>query len=71
MNINPKLKPLVYGLIVFLIFASLSVILKMLTHRESSTDIYFGVLSNKDVLIGVCIAIFLTFTNEQKKKLRK
>jgi hypothetical protein len=71
MTIHPKLKPVIYGLIVFIIFISLSIILKMLTHRVSSTDVYFGVLSNKDMVIGFCIAVFLTFTNEQKKKLRK
>jgi hypothetical protein len=71
MTIHPKLKPVIYGLIVFIIFISLSIILKMLTHRVSSTDVYFGVLSNKDMAIGFCIAVFLTFTNEQKKKLRK
>lgn len=71
MTVHPKLKPIIYGFTVFLVFISLSVILKMLTHRVSSTDVYFGVLSNKDILIGFCIAVFLTFTNEQKKKLRK
>jgi hypothetical protein len=71
MTVHPKLKPIIYGFIVFLIFISLSAFLKMLTHRVSSADVYFGVLSNKDIVIGLCIAVFLTFTSEQKKKLRK
>ncbi|GEM_PF-806366 len=69
MNIHPKLKPVVYAIIVFVVFMSLSVALKLITHRNSIDDIYFGILSKKDLLIGLGIAIFLTFTHEQKKKL--
>ncbi len=71
MTIHPKLKPVIYALIVFAIFISLSIILKLFTHRLTASDVYFGLLSNNDILIGLFIAIFLTFTHEQKNKLRK
>lgn len=70
MTIHPKLKPVIYGLVVFVVFMTLSVILKIITHRNSIEDIYFGILSKKDLMIGGGIAVFLTFMHEQKKKLR-
>jgi len=70
MTIHPKLKPIIFGLIAFLIFTSFSTILKLLTNRHSSDDIYFGILSNKDLLIGVGISFLLTFNYERKKKLK-
>ena len=70
MTIHPKLKPIIFGLIAFLIFTSFSTILKLLTNRHSSDDIYFGILSNKDLLIGLGIAVLLTFNYERKKRLK-
>lgn len=70
MTVPPKLKPIIYGMIVFVIFIVLSVALKLLTHRVASADIYFGVLSNKDLLIGLFVAVFLTFTHEKRKTLK-
>ena len=70
MNIPNKLKPIVYGLIVFIIFIALSTSLKLLTHRVNPADIYFGILSNKDLLIGLFVAVLVTFTHEKKKTLK-
>ena len=70
MTIHPRLKPVLFGLIAFIIFTSLSTILKLVTNRHSTEDIYFGILSNKDLLIGVGIAFLLTFNYERKKKLK-
>ena len=70
MTIHPKLKPIIFGLIAFLIFTSFSTILKLLTNRHSLDDIYFGILSNKDLLIGLGIAVLLTFNYERKKRLK-
>ena len=68
MNIDPKLRPVIYAVVVFVVFMALSAALKMITHRISIEDVYFGIFSKKDLLIGLGIAIFLTFTHEQKKK---
>ncbi len=70
MTIPPKLKPVLFGLIAFLIFTTLSLVLKLVTNRHSSEDIYFGVLSNKDLLIGLGIAVLLTFNNQRQKTLK-
>jgi len=70
MKIHPRLKPVIYGLSVFAIFMSVCLILKIFTHRVTPLDIYFGLLSNKDILIGLSIAVLLTFIHEQKKRLK-
>jgi len=70
MKIHPRLKPVIYGLTFFAIFMSVCLILKIFTHRVTPEDIYLGVLSNKDILIGLLITILLTFIHEQKKRLK-
>jgi len=70
MQIHPKIKPVIYASIVFIVFMSLSALLKYFTHRATVEDVYFNTFSNKDLLIGAGLAVFLTFTHEQKKKLK-
>lgn len=70
MKVPSKLQPVLYGLSVFAVFIILSVILKLIAHRESTDAIYFGILSNKDLLLGLLVAVVLTFTHEHKKKLK-
>jgi hypothetical protein len=70
MSIPPKLQPVLYGLGVFAVFIALSVTLKLITHRVFSDAQYFGILSNKDLLLGLFVAAVLTFTHERKKKLK-
>lgn len=70
MSIPPKLQPILYGLGAFAIFTTFSVILKIVTHHTTVDAEYFGILSNKDLLIGAVVAIVVTFTHERKKKLK-
>ena len=70
MLIHPKLQPFLYGLGVFVVFMSLSVVMKLVTHRITADVQYFGLISNKDLLIGLFIAGVMTFTNERKKKIK-
>jgi hypothetical protein len=70
MNIPRKLQPILYGLGAFTIFIVLSLILKFITNRTSTNAEYFGILSNKDLLIGVLVAIIVTFTHERKKNIK-
>ena len=71
MIIHPKLQPILYSLGVFVIFTTVMIILKLLTHRTSYTNEYFGLFTNNDLLMGAAIAIILTFSHERKKKLNK
>jgi len=70
MTIHPKLKPILYGIGVFIVFTSLMAILKLITHRISSDAEYFGLFTNQDLLLGVVVAAVLTFSHERKKKLK-
>jgi hypothetical protein len=70
MSIHPKLKPFLFGSGVFVVFMSLSVVMKLVTHRVSVDAQYFGFISTKDILIGLFVAGFVTFTHERKKKIK-
>ena len=67
---HPKVKIVLYGLSVFIIYTILAVILRKVTHHIPTEEEYFGLLSNKDLLLGLLLAVVLTFTHEQKKRLR-
>lgn len=70
MSIPPKIQPLLYGLGVFVVFTVLSLLLKIITNHKTNDAEYFGILSNKDLFIGAVVGIIVTFTHEQKKKLK-
>ena len=70
MSISPKLRPILYGFGVFAVFTILSVVLKIITHRVYTDAQYLGIFSNKDLLLGLVVALVLTFTHERKKKLK-
>ena len=67
---QPKLKIILYGLSVFVIYLILAIALRMLTHHVPASDEYFGLISQKDLLFGLVLAIVLTFTHERKKRLK-
>lgn len=70
MSIPPKLQPIIYGVVVFVIFTILSIILKIVTKHQSTDADYFGILTNKDLLMGVVVAVIVTLSHEKKKKLK-
>ena len=67
---HPKLKIVIYGLSVFLIYTILAIGLRYVTHHVPQEDEYFGLISNKDLYLGLLLAIVLTFTHVQKKRLK-
>ena len=67
---HSKLKIVLYGLIVFILYTILAIIIKKVTHHIPTQEEYFGLLSNKDLLLGLLLAVVLTFTHEQKKRLQ-
>jgi len=70
MSIHPKLKPILYGLGVFTIFMTISVLMKIISHRIYIDAEYFGLISNKDLMLGLIIAFVVTFTHERRKRLK-
>jgi len=67
---HPKIKILLYGLSVFLIYTVLAIVLRLITHHVPTEEEYFGLISNKDLLLGLMLALVLTFTHERRKKLK-
>ena len=69
MIIPPKIKPVLYGLSVFAIYIILSVVLRLISKRIPDDAEYFGIFSSTDLLIGIVVALVLTFTHERKKRI--
>jgi hypothetical protein len=67
---HPKLKIVLYGVIVFILYTILAIVLRKVTHHIPTEEEYFGLLSNKDLFLGLLLAVVLTFTHEQKKRLK-
>jgi len=67
---HPKLKTVLYGLSVFAIYTALAIVLRIVSHHVPEENEYFGVISNKDLLLGLMLAFVLTFTHERRKNLK-
>ena len=67
---HPIIKTGLYGLSVFAIFTILAIVLRLVTNHTPVEGEYFGLISNKDILLGCALAFVLTFTHERKKKLK-
>jgi hypothetical protein len=52
MTINSKLRPIIYGLGVFVIFTILAIALKIITKHTPTESEYFGLISKKNILLG-------------------
>lgn len=66
---HPIIRTFLYGLIVFIIFMVLAVVLKLVTHRVDENAL-FGLITKNDFLMGLVVAVFVTFSHERKKKLK-
>ena len=63
--------PLLYGLSVFAVYAILTYVLRVFLSSTSTDAEYFGIYSKNDLLIGVLVAIVLTFSHFGKKRMMK
>jgi len=70
MTIPPKLQPIIYGIGVFVVFTTLMIILKLLTHHVIENGDYFGLFNNKDLMMGAAVALLVTFSHERKRRLK-
>ncbi|MDD3321316.1 MAG: hypothetical protein PHS59_07720 [Paludibacter sp.] len=68
---HPKLKLLIYGIGVFAVYALLTYLLRLITDRFPENPDYLGIFTTNDLLLGLVVAVVLTFSNERKKKLKK
>lgn len=63
--------PLLYGLGVFSVYAVLTYGLRVFFNRITTDAEFFGVYSTNDLLIGVLVAVVLTFSHQRKKNMFK
>lgn len=68
---NSKLSLLLYGIAAFLVFMVLTWLLKLAGEKLPVKDGFLGVYRQQDYIIGIVIAIVLTFSHAQKRKLKK
>lgn len=67
---HPKLKPFLYGMSVFAIYILLIFVLRYFSNYNSTDAEFFGFFSTNDILLGVVVAVVLTFTHERKKNIK-
>jgi hypothetical protein len=67
---NPKLKTILYGLGVFAVYIALIVILRLISGKVPENAEIFGFFSRNDFLLGLAVAVILTFSHERKKRLK-
>jgi len=67
---HPKLKPVMYGLGVFTVYVLLTYVLRIIFKRTTSDATIFGVYSTNDLLIGLLLAVVLTFSHQRRKTIK-
>ena len=70
MKVHPRVEPILYGIIVFVIFYILTLVLKLITHQFPTVLSFETLFPKKDILLGLAVAVILTFTHQRKKKLK-
>ena len=67
---HPILKTILFGLGVFVIFSTIAIILKLVSNQTPEEDAYFGLFTNSDIMLGLVVAVAVTFSHERKKRLK-
>ena len=67
---HPILKTIIFGSGVFVIFTTIAIILKLVSKQTPAVDSYIGLFTNSDIMLGLVVAVVVTFSHERKKKLK-
>jgi hypothetical protein len=67
----PIVKTLLFGAGAFVVFTVIAVILKFATGQLPQEDAIFGIFTQTDFLLGLVVAIVVTFSHERRKNLKK
>ncbi|NDV45867.1 hypothetical protein D0T49_02225 [Paludibacter sp. 221] len=67
---NPKLKIVLYGVGVFAVYIILVVILRLISGKYPENPEIFGIFATNDIWLGLIVAIVLTFSHVQRRKLK-
>lgn len=68
---NSKVKTVLYGLGAFCVFLALVVILRLISGDIPEQATIFGIFSKNDFLLGLVVAVVVTFTRERRKKMKE
>ena len=67
---NSRLKFIIYAISTFLVFLLLTWILRLMAGKLPIEDGILGVFKNSDLLLGLVVAVAVTFSHIQKRKLK-
>ncbi|HZK68301.1 MAG TPA: hypothetical protein VFC36_01760 [Paludibacter sp.] len=62
-----KLQTVLFGLGVFAVFTTFAVALRYFTSSIPQNLEYFGIISKSDIVLGLIVALVVTFNHERKK----
>ncbi len=64
-------KTFLFGLVAFVIFTVIAVFLKYVSGQLPQEDALLGIFTQTDLLLGLVVAIVVTFSHERRKNLKK
>ena len=67
---NSTIKLIIYAISTFLVFLLLTWILRLMAGKLPIEDGILGVFKNSDLLLGLVVAVAVTFSHIQKRKLK-
>ena len=67
---NSRLKLIIYAISTFLVFLLLTCILSLMAGKLPIENGILGVFKNSDLLLGLVVAVAVTFSHIQKRKLK-
>lgn len=67
---NSRLKLIIYAISTFLVFLLLTWILRLMAGKLPIENGILGVFKNSDLLLGLVVAVAVTFSHIQKRKLK-
>ena len=67
---NSTIKLIIYALSTFLVFLLLTWILRLMAGKLPIENGILGVFKNSDLLLGLVVAVAVTFSHIQKRKLK-
>ena len=62
-------RELLYGIGVFCVFMALTFLLRLIAHQFPENPILFGVFQKNDLLMGLAIAVILTYSRHLKRNI--
>ena len=64
-------KTLIFGVIAFLIFTIIAVLLKLISGQLPQENALLGIFTETDLLLGLVVAVVVTFSHERRKNMKK